>query len=134
MTNLADEIQALSGYGRVFPNVGRLGYYSPRSQVCTVRVADQPTYEAMREADEPLLTSWQFFSVCFHELTHWLDHVSTLWGQRNLVNVHNAFNAWLTQDEYEFWRVVQLEAEIRRGTLQSYYTVVDQPSAPPPWQ
>lgn len=134
MTNLADEIRSLSGYGRVFPNVGTLGYYSHLSQAVTVRVADRLTYEAMRQDDKPLLSGWRFFSVCFHELTHWLDHVSTLWGQRNLVIVHNAFNAWFAQDEYEFWRVVQLDAEIRRGTLQSYYITVDQPDAPRPWQ
>lgn len=133
MTSLANDIKNLSGYGRVFPNVGTLGRYSAGSQAVTVQLTDLSGYEAMRRDANPL-GSWRFFSVCLHELTHWLDHVSTLWGQRNIVDYHNAFNAWSNQDPGEFWRLMHLQTEVRRGALEGYYTVVDLPDTPPPWQ
>jgi len=58
----------------------------------------------------------------FHEATHWLDHVSTLWGQRHLVLIFNAINSRLNNNEHEFWRIATMNTETRRIHYPAYYS------------
>ncbi|HIK06102.1 MAG TPA: hypothetical protein IGS40_15525 [Trichormus sp. M33_DOE_039] len=61
-----------------------------------------------------------------------------MWGQRQLVLIYNAINAWTNQNENDFWRIILANSERRRARLATYYTeeykVEQQESIITPWQ
>lgn len=63
-----------------------------------------------------------------HELTHWSDHVSTLWGREYLKQIYDALNLaenWRSGQETEFWRLLALKDTDRRTNLPAYYRTVN---------
>ncbi|HEX9062817.1 MAG TPA: hypothetical protein VF941_21815, partial [Clostridia bacterium] len=65
------------------------------------------------------------FKIIFHEFTHYLDHISTLWGQKNLIKVFNALNAMHESNENNFWYVVELYKDIKKFKYSKYYRVIN---------
>jgi hypothetical protein len=63
------------------------------------------------------------FGVILHELTHWLDHTSTLWGQKFLLKVFNAYTAKEYEIIDELWRLQEVQLELNRINFSNYYTV-----------
>lgn len=138
----------------IFPNLEAIGSYDDFSQTVIVDYLDKEkffqllqvlkSYAAQDKAtqkttlQENYESLTKFYSTCIHEFTHWLDHTSTLWGQKQLVLIYNAINAWTNQKEYDFWRIVLANSERHRARLATYYTEeyqVDlQESAVTPWQ
>lgn len=92
-----------------FPNIGVLGYYRPHSQTVHIACASQEEASAL---DNGLpVAAHQFLTTVNHELTHWLDHTSTLCGQEYLVSIYNAAHALSPQvngAETEYWRGMAL--------------------------
>lgn len=143
-------IQTLKYYAKnlgIFPNLEQIGSYDDFSQTVLIDYLDKESFfqifqefqdqpENNLEAKYESIT--QFYSTCIHELTHWLDHTSTLWGQRQLVLIYNAINAWTNQNENDFWRIILANSERRRARLATYYTeeykVEQQESIITPWQ
>lgn len=72
------------------------------------------------------------FGILIHEITHWLDHTSTLWGQKFLIDIFNAFNAKNNENVDELWRIQQLFSDISRIYFADYYTV-NGTAANKPW-
>lgn len=62
------------------------------------------------------------FSVFIHEMQHYFDHVSTLWGALRLCNLYQAFDAVLKFNEYEFYKLRELELNVKRDIFLDYYT------------
>ncbi|MEH2271864.1 MAG: hypothetical protein V7K68_26130 [Nostoc sp.] len=97
---------------------------------------DQNSQRAALQANYESMT--RFYSTCVHEFTHWLDHTSTLWGQRQLVLIYNAINAWTNQNEQDFYRIAIANSERHRARLAIYYTekykVDQQEVGTTPWQ
>lgn len=117
--------------GRLFPNTETLGFYEPLAQTVHLNKYDSTTIDRAKASDNFLVAARDFLRLTAHEMTHWLDHTSTLWGQSLLVEMHNALNAWASDTEGEFWRVAALDNRFRREGLSLFYTKVDQPGLPP---
>ncbi len=128
---LATRIKRLARATAVIPNLSTAGYYDFRSQTVTVNIATADRLAAWEQGAHPLLDAREFLATALHELTHWLDHTSTLWGQHYLVQLHDAHWAFEQQDPHEFWRVMRLENAIQRGPAigEGFYQTVDQPEA-----
>ena len=60
--------------------------------------------------------------LLFHELRHWFDHTSTLWGRHRLKALFEALDARLSNDPHEFWRVVAYRRCIREDVRDDYFT------------
>ena len=138
----------------IFANFETTGFYDDFSQMVVLDYLDEESFLQLlesfqsntkgdRNAQQAALqanyeSTVRFYSTCVHELTHWLDHTSTLWGQRQLVLIYNAINAWTNQNEQEFYRIAIANSERHRARLAIYYTEkykVDQQEAhPTPWQ
>lgn len=138
----------------IFANLEVLGSYDDFSQIVSLDYLDEKSFlqllesfqsnsKGNRSAQKAALqvnyeSMARFYSTCVHEFTHWLDYTSTLWGQRQLVLVYNAINAWTNQDEQEFYRIATANSERHRARLALYYTEeykVDQQEArPTTWQ
>ncbi|RZJ86611.1 MAG: hypothetical protein EOO20_17930 [Chryseobacterium sp.] len=86
--------------------------------------------------DQISLENYQHAGTFNHELTHFIDHISTLHGQKNLVLQFNAINAWANGNEREFWRIKLLFDKIKRDSFTDYFTEINQPhqgSFAEPW-
>lgn len=138
----------------IFPNLEVFGSYDDFSQLVIIDYLDEKEFFKLLQVFQPYNTPSQtgqriflqkdyqsitrFFSTCVHEFTHWLDHTSTLWGQKQLILIYNAINAWTNKKEDEFWRIMIANSERHRARLATYYTeeyrVDQQESAVIPWQ
>lgn len=119
---------------KLFPNLSTLGIYDFFSQTV---VAESIDFNAFNKAMRILKTKNEkfdclgyhdinkVFSVIIHELTHWLDHTSTVWGQQNLALLFNAFNSRENNNPYDFWRITEVFATIKRLFLSDYYSTVE---------
>ena len=66
--------------------------------------------------------NYRFCSLIQHELTHWIDNIATLWGQRNLKMLFNRLNALAMGDEKEFWRIKEMDNLTSADSSNDYYT------------
>lgn len=89
----------------IFPNAKTLGLYDPFSQLITLKTVTQDEFKKFKIEAGVTPETIKNYSLYAHEITHWLDHVSTLWGQKNLVLLYNALNAKATNNFDEFWRI-----------------------------
>ncbi|WP_414552462.1 hypothetical protein [Anabaena sp. CCY 0017] len=136
--NLAQKLSRGAKNSSLFPNLEILGSYCDFSQAVVIDYMDETKFDQLIRLIENYHTKTQtkdfyyidneytlvdqFFSTCIHELTHWLDHTSTLWGQKHLILTYNAINAWTNHKEDDFWRIVKHNSARRRARLSTYYT------------
>jgi hypothetical protein len=139
--NREEAIQKLRYHAKnsgIFANLESIGSYDDFSQTVVLDYLDEESFLRLLESFKSYTkgdksaqkialqanynSSTQFCSTCVHELTHWLDHTSTLWGQRQLILIYNAINAWTNQDEQEFYRIAIANSERHRARLAIYYT------------
>lgn len=122
----------------IFPNLEAIGAYDDFSQTVVIDYLDKEAFfQLLRDfqshdtqdktvrkitLQENHESMTRFHSTCVHKFTHWLDHTSTLWGQRQLVLIYTAINAWTNQNENDFWRIILANSERRRARLATYYT------------
>ncbi len=79
---------------------------------------------------DDVFTKLRVLPTVFHEVRHWVDHVSTLWGQRNLVSGFNAVHAFSAQKETEFWRVIEHRRVTHRDRFEAYFTTINDRNPP----
>ncbi len=103
------------------------------------RVKQVIVFNSVTKADIKTKDSYRLRKVhktASHEFQHWGDHISTVWGQKNLIYTYNAMNARILNDEAEFWRLNILWKHINQNKLLKYYTTINekyQGSTKCPW-
>ncbi len=95
----------------------------------TIRLFDTTSTRWAACADDAI-ARLDVYPTLGHEVRHWLDHVTTLWGQKNLVILFNAMNARALNDPAGFWRVIDAIRALRVDDLDTYYTVIYDRSPP----
>lgn len=106
--------------GRLFPSTKIAAYYDPFSQIINLSKYDKVEFEKIsKQPDSPTIDKLALFE---HELTHWIDHSATLWGQKNLILIFNALNAYINQDINEFWRIKSLYLGFSNDSFDEYFT------------
>lgn len=111
-----------SSFQKIFPDTKVAAYYDPLSQIINLSKYDKDDFVNL-DLSNPTADDIDKISLFEHEFTHWLDHVSTLWGQRNLVLIYNALNARANEDINEFWRVKHLTTSFSGDDFYDYFTV-----------
>lgn len=115
-------------YTQIFPNNNAtLAYYDPFSQLINLCFIDQVKFENYQNKRIINEDSLYANSIYAHELTHWFDHNSSIWGQENLVLLYNAINARLTNNTNEFWRIKYYYDHCKTESQSSYYTQIKNP-------
>jgi hypothetical protein len=106
--------------GSPFPNLITAASYDPFYMTVAL---DSVTQAAYMPNDFSTVTSdnYKLLALVQHELTHWIDHVGTLWGQKHIVLLLNAMNAWANGDEKELWRIKTLDLSMSTDLLADYY-------------
>ncbi len=107
---------------RGFPNINTAGHYDFLSQtVCANSLVKTDISNLIGNPD--IQITRRFYGIIIHEITHWLDHTSTLWGQKFLIDIFNAFNVRNNENIDEFWRIQKLFSDLSRIYFADYYTV-----------
>lgn len=96
----------------VFPNVKVEAWYDSITQIIHLNSVERS------ESEQP-----RTLRLLSHEVQHWLDHVSTLWGQRSLLRIFAALETYLNMNESSFWRLRSLWRSLNRDRLHKYYSV-----------
>lgn len=102
-------------FSTVFPNNKTIAKYVYLSQTIHLEKYDRQKFDLSISAHKKVL---------MHELTHYLDHITTLWGANNIVKIFNALNARLIEDGQQLYHIVRLANEQKRLTLKSYYKTI----------
>jgi len=114
----------------IFPNISTLGYYDHHSQLIFLNNYNKNMVSALNRGNTNLFRD--FINIALHELNHFYDHTSTLWGQRYLVLIHNAITAFIQGDPKQFWRINELNRISMRTFYSVYYSTIG-PNAPKSW-
>lgn len=103
-----------------FPDTQTLGYYHPMGNYIYLG-----EYKDENEFKTSLLNpslDKNRFSVVIHEMQHYYDHVSTLWGASKVYKLYQAYDAAIKYNEYEFYKFRELELNFKRDYFLDYYT------------
>jgi len=77
-----------------FPYTYEKAHYNPLGQF--INMCSYEKEEFIKKANEGVnFHSLKYFSVYFHELRHWLDHIGTIWGQNYLIEIYRRFDGIL---------------------------------------
>ncbi|RKR84113.1 hypothetical protein BDD43_4340 [Mucilaginibacter gracilis] len=107
-------------FGNPFPNLITAASYDPFYLTVSLDSITEAEYLA-NDFSKITVENYKTLALVRHELTHWIDHVGTLWGQKNIVLLLNAMNAWANGDEKELWRIKTLDLSLSTDLLADYY-------------
>jgi hypothetical protein len=132
-----DIAEALRPSRSFYPNIETIAYFRPNSLTIHFERLTRAAYSAIRQGQ---MTSDDraIVQTVSHELTHWSDQVSSVWGQEYLVKLFEAHAAARANREEWFYKVVELFDDERRILFPLYYHTVDRNSrqhdARTPWR
>lgn len=101
------------------------GAYDFIKQLVTLDSVELPHFRALGDKAMQAVER-RVLRVLFHEAVHWLDHASTVWGQRSVVQILNAINARLRNVPEEFWRIALANSEVCRIKFPGFFTVKEE--------
>jgi len=105
---------------KLFPNTSTVAYYSPFGQHIVLNSIEEKEYEnAIKDFFNP--SNLNTIKTISHELRHWRDHHTTLWGVNNLVDIYNAINARLINQPENFHYVASFIKNAKKSDLTEYY-------------
>jgi hypothetical protein len=118
----------------IFPNSnGSVAKYNSVTLTVSIDAYERREFsEAVKNwqdfTDDPKIylrpKSEEIISTVYHEYRHWIDHVSTLWGQNNIIKVINAIAASAQQKVKDFYHIPLMFKELYRERVEKYFTVV----------
>ncbi len=108
-----------------FPNTIE-GRYNQLSQTIDLEAVSYSDFvEAARLND--VTKKRRVFPLLWHELRHWIDHTSTVWGQEDLVAAYEAIAARSSNDETKFHKIVDYLRRASRDRFDDFYSVPGDP-------
>ena len=121
-----DVFRILSSSASIFPNATQtLARFDPHSLTIHLSHVTRDQFRALVSVKHPSSLA-RPFAIIVHEFTHWLDLISTVWGQEYLLTLYAAYVAVLEpgdEPEAQWWRTVSLYDQDRRIMFPTYYRV-----------
>ena len=107
----------------LFPNAETVAYYNSFGQYISLSKYDAK--DSLEKLKKGIKDDYTIELVCTlnHELQHWKDHVSTIWGLDSLIKIYNALNCKLINNEKDFWRINTLMKDYKKSSFSEYYHV-----------
>lgn len=115
---------ALDSTRTAYPNATTVAEFRPNSLTLHFHYLTRGKY-AKIAGSQALGACRHDFESVEHELTHWSDQISSVWGQDYILALFDAYDAAESQDEEKFCRTIDLFDEERRIILPLYYHVVE---------
>lgn len=108
--------------GKLFPNINTtIAYYSPTTFSVTLNTISEKDIKEFDNGDINKAKA-ENLSILYHELTHHIDHISTLWGQKNIYKLFDAVNSRLALDEKKFYKIIDHKRTEQQLHYAQYYT------------
>lgn len=105
---------------KLFPNTSGVAYYNPFGQHIVLNSIEEKQYKnAITNFFD--LNNLSTIKTISHELRHWRDHHTTLWGINNLIDVYNAINARLINKPEDFHYISKYIKNAKKSDLTEYY-------------
>ncbi len=108
---------------KLFPNNELLAKYDFLTQLIMLSSLDTQTLDAAHQGD--YASKQSFLKLLAHEYRHWIDHISTLWGQRHLIHIYNSYNAWLSGEETNFHHIAKMKDYLSEDFFPQYYSTYE---------
>ncbi|EDX54277.1 hypothetical protein BCW_B0103 (plasmid) [Bacillus cereus W] len=104
----------------LFPNVTTEGVYNSISQSILYYSINRKDLSNILE--NPLdLGSIRKARLLVHEITHFIDHISTLHGQNSLNLICNSLNAMESGTEIDYHHIIKMSNELKTYSYEKYY-------------
>lgn len=81
--------------------------------------------ELFKAIKNPSNNNINIVKTYIHELSHWKDHQTTLWGIKNLINHYNALNSRLNNDPNYFYYIPIYIKDTKKALVNDYYKTND---------
>jgi len=124
-------LEKIASRWRGFPNITTLGSYNHMSQIISLNSLEKRDIDQLRN-DGSVDIKKKILPLMAHETTHYLDHISTLWGRENLIDIYDALHARAQNNEHQFWRISDLKAKLKRIHYAEYYNTISE-AGKQPW-
>ncbi len=109
--------------GKLFPNLNQtVAYYSPTTFSITLNTISEAEYIHIIQSGKIDAHNIDNISTVYHEMQHHIDHISTLWGQKNILALGKALEARLSEDENQFSEIITYKIAERQLHYTQYYT------------
>lgn len=118
----------------LFPATKTVAFYATEANFIELsEVSSEELVKALDQTDPN--SSYSVIPLLLHELRHWLDHTSTLWGRHRLASLFEALSARHQDDEQEFWRIVSYRRLLREDVRDEYFSTIGDttPRPTPQW-
>ena len=112
---------------RLFPNAIEVASYHPFSRFIKLTSIDHQQYLDNHYPKIKTQKSVEILGTLIHELTHWIDHHSTLWGHDNLLKLFNALSVRSSENINSFWRILDYNRSCKEDLYFEYYTQIFNP-------
>jgi hypothetical protein len=129
---------------RYFPNVETVGYFDFFNQLVTLNAFDKESVSNMQKASSAQALSVNetrhlrsFASTAQHELTHWLDLSSTIWGIKLLISLYSSQRTFfIEKQESKFVEIKAFGRSMQLITYPKYYNEEHPKTSehPKPWR
>lgn len=130
-------VAALRPFRASYPNATTIAEFRPNSLTLHFHYLRRDVYAAIARGSVSGGDRHHVEAVV-HELTHWSDQISSVWGQDYLVSLFEAYDAIQCGREEMFFKAIDLFDEERRILLPLYYRTVAQNTRPhnvdTPWR
>lgn len=103
-----------------FPDTQTLGYYHSIGNY--IYLSEYKNEEDFQKSIQNPSLDKNRFSVFIHEMQHYYDQVSTLWGVKKLYKLYQAYDAVIKFNEHEFYKFRDLELSFKRDYFLDYFT------------
>jgi hypothetical protein len=105
----------------IFPSTTIAAYYDQVHQLINISKYNYEDFKTVKLSNITKETA-EKISLFEHELMHFIDHFSTLWGQQNITLLFNAINAYANQEIDDFWRIKYLDNKFRKDSFFHYFS------------
>lgn len=133
MTETDNQLRPRTDRWPAFYNLETAAAYSFPEQVVTLDSIEDIIAAACTNGAAP--ARFKVLRLCAHEYTHWIDHVSTLWGRRLLIAFYRGLRARESDDLVGFQHIVRAHRWVRRSFSDRFFTFRGaKANYGPPWQ
>lgn len=113
-----------SNLKKLFPNTSTVAYYNSFGQYIVYNDIKKVDYEsAIQDVSNP--KNLKILQTISHELRHWRDHHTTLWGVKDLVDIFNAVNARISDNPENFHLISRYFKNSKQSDLTEYYHTIN---------
>lgn len=108
----------------IFPTINStVAFYNPSNfKITLCEVSTSEFFNLNKNIKD--LSSAKKTSIVNHEIRHYVDHIATLWGQRNILKYAKAIDTYIDLDYTNYSRLVDYTLENKRLFYNEYYNEV----------